>query len=218
MQDIVIGILAVAVGALFCFRGFIALRLMIPLWGTFAGFMLGAGFVANTGDGGFLRTGLAWAVGIGVGLVFGLFAYLYYEVSIVVAMASIGFALGTSLMVALGFSWSWLIILVGLIVAFFLASFAIAGDLPGFVLLVLGAMAGATAIVGGAMLLAGVIETEEFTRSTVTQNLDDSWWWYALYAGLVVFGIVAQANEAGRLRASMRAQWVEAGGGQLRRA
>ncbi len=217
MQDIIIGVVAIAVGALFCFRGFIALRLMIPLWGTFAGFMLGAGFVANTGSGGFLRTGLAWAVGIGVGLLFGLLAYLYYEVSIVLAMASIGFALGTSLMVALGFSWSWLIILVGVAVALFLASVAIAGDLPGFVLLVLGALAGATAIVGGAMLLTGVLETAEFTRATVTQNLDDSWWWYALYLGLVLFGIVAQIGEADRIRASMRASWVEAGGGELRR-
>jgi len=190
---------------------------MIPLWGTFAGFMLGAGLVANAGDGGFLRTGLAWAVGLGVGTVFGLLAYLYYEVSIVLAMASIGFALGTGAMVALGVSWSWLIILVGVVFAVVLASVAIAGDLPGFVLLVLGAMGGATAIVGGVMLLAGVLETSDFTSEYVTQRLDDSWWWYGLYLVLAIVGIAVQSAHADRLRASVRTSWVDAGGAELRR-
>ena len=66
MQDMVVGILAIAAGALFCFRGFIALRVMIPIWGTFAGFMLGAGLIAGTGDAGFLGTGLAWRVGVDI--------------------------------------------------------------------------------------------------------------------------------------------------------
>ncbi len=48
-------------------------------------------------------------------LLFGLLAYLYYEVSVVLAMSAIGFALGTSLMVAIGVTWSWLIVVIGVI-------------------------------------------------------------------------------------------------------
>ncbi|MEI2638344.1 MAG: DUF4203 domain-containing protein [Microthrixaceae bacterium] len=217
MQDMVVGILAIAAGALFCFRGFIALRVMIPIWGTFAGFMLGAGLIAGTGDAGFLRTGLSWMVGVGFGLVFGLLAYLYYEVSIVLAMASIGFALGTSLMVALGASWSWLIILVGIAVGVLLAMVAIAGDLPGFILMLLGAMAGSSAIVTGLMLFAGAVNTEDFTSKAVTQRLKDSWWWYAIYLVLVVSGIIVQSRELDRLRLSTRTAWAEAGGKELRK-
>jgi len=44
---------------------------------------------------------------LAVAILFGLIAYLYYEVAVVLAMAAIGFALGTGLMVALGVRWSW---------------------------------------------------------------------------------------------------------------
>jgi len=66
MDDIIVGIVAVLTGAVFCFRGYLAMRIIIPIWGAFAGFMLGAGIVA--GDSGFLATALGWFVGIAVAL------------------------------------------------------------------------------------------------------------------------------------------------------
>mgnify|MGYP006199470863 CR=1 FL=1 len=117
MGDVVLGILAVLIGLLFCFRGYLAMRLVIPVWGAFAGFMLGAGLVASFADEGFLASALGWLVGAGVAVLFALLAYLYYEVSVLLAMAAIGFAIGTSVMVALGVTWSWLIVLVGVLLA-----------------------------------------------------------------------------------------------------
>lgn len=216
MQDVLVGLLAIIIGAMFCFRGFIALRVMIPIWGALAGFMLGAGIVAGAGDDGFLRTAAAWIVGIILGMLFGLLAYLYYEVSIILAMASIGFTLGTGAMVALGVSWNWVIVLVGVIAAMALAYVALVGNLPGFVLIVLGALAGATSIVAGAMLLGGVLDTADFTSASVTERIDDSWWWYALYVALAVVGIFAQLREIDRIRMSTRQAWIDAGGRELR--
>ncbi len=43
MDDILLGLLAVAAGALFCFRGAFAFRIVIPIWGAFVGFGFGAG-------------------------------------------------------------------------------------------------------------------------------------------------------------------------------
>ena len=83
MNDIVVGLIAVLTGAVFCFRGYLAMRIIIPLWGAFAGFMLGAGIVAT--DAGFLATALGWIVGLAVALLFGLLAYLYDEVAVVLA-------------------------------------------------------------------------------------------------------------------------------------
>ena len=84
--------------------------------------MLGAGIVAT--DAGFLATALGWIVGFAVALLFGLLAYLYYEVAVVLGMLAIGFALGTSLMVALGVTWNWVIVLAGVTVALVLAFIA----------------------------------------------------------------------------------------------
>jgi hypothetical protein len=216
MQDVVVGVLAIVVGAVFCFRGYLAMRLIIPVWGAFAGFMLGAGFVAGLTDEGFLRSVLAWVVGIAVGLVFALIAYLYYEVSVLIAMAAIGFALGTSLMVALGVSWSWLIVLVGVLAGAALAFVAVMGDLPGVLLTVLTAMAGASAVVAGLMLLVGAVETGDFESASATERLDDDWWWYAAYVALAIAGIVAQVRATERVRGSLREQWAGSGGRELR--
>ena len=68
MDDVLVGVLAIAVGALFCFRGYLAMRLIIPIWGAFAGFLLGAGLIANTGSDGFLRSTLGW-IGFVLGIV-----------------------------------------------------------------------------------------------------------------------------------------------------
>lgn len=216
MQDVIVGILALLIGALFCFRGYIAMRLMIPIWGTFVGFMLGAGLVAGTGSDGFLRTGVSWIVGFAVAIIFGMLAYLYYEVSIVLAMASIGFALGTALMVAIGVSWSWLIILVGVIIGVLLAMLAVAADLPGVLLLVLSSMAGSVVIVAGLMLLTDTVNTRSFTDASVTERIQDSWWWYLIYVALLVAGIIVQGNSINELRASTRTTWSDAGGKELR--
>lgn len=216
MQDLIVGVLALVIGALFCFRGYVALRIMIPIWGGFVGFMGGAGLVAGTGGSGFLRTGAAWVVGLVFAVLFAALAYLYYEVSIVLAMASIGFTLGTALMVVIGVSWSWLIILVGVVVGVLLAMFAIGADMPGILLLVLSSMAGATAIVGGVMLLSGVVATRDFTDSGITEGIRDSWWWYLIYLAVLVTGIIVQGREIQELRISTRSAWAEAGGKVLR--
>ena len=101
MEEILVGIFALIVGLVFCFSGYFALRVVIPIWGAFAGFMLGAGLVDNFTDEGFLASALGWIVGLAVALVFGVLAYVFYEISVIIAMGAIGFALGSTLM------WRW---------------------------------------------------------------------------------------------------------------
>ena len=218
MEDVVVGVLAVAIGALFCFRGWLAMRLVIPLWGAFAGFVFGAGLVDAGSDEGFLRTLLGWIVGIAFALVFAALAYLIYEISITIAMGAIGFALGTGLMTALGISWSWLIVLVGVAIAIALALIAIFADLPAVVLVILSAMGGAVTIVAGLMLLFGAVDTADFGSSAVTERLDDDWWWYALYVVLAIAGVVGQVVWAGRIDGTMRDAWAGSGEQEFRSA
>jgi hypothetical protein len=216
MSDVLLGLLAIGVGLVFCFFGFLAMRILIPLWGAFAGFMFGAALIDGiTGDG-FLGSALGWFVGVAVGLVFGLIAYLYYEISVFIAMAAIGFGLGTSLMVVLGVTWNWAVVLVGVAVGALLALVAIVADLPTIILIVLTALGGANVAVFGLMLMFGAVDVKELDSVATTETVDDSWWWYAIFIGLSIAGIIAQTRETERLTASMRDQWAEAGGKQLR--
>jgi hypothetical protein len=207
MENVIFGLLAIAAGALFCFRGALAFRVLIPVWGAFVGFASGAALVASMTGEGFLQTGLAWLVALGAAALFALLAYLYYEVAVVLAMGSIGFALGASLMVALGISWNWLIILVGMALGGFLAAGAVVADLPMILLVVLSAFGGASAIVTGIMLLVRAIDTQEFSNAAVTARIGNDWW-FLLYLALALFGVVVQARATDRLRRSMRDSWA----------
>jgi hypothetical protein len=206
MDDIALGIIALLTGAVFCFRGYLAMRLVIPVWGAFAGFMLGAGIVS--GDAGFLGNALGWLVGLGVAIVFGAIAYLYYEVSVIIGMTAIGFVLGTSIMVAFGVTWSWLIVLGGVALALLLSFVAIVGNLPMLLLTVLTALAGASTIVTGMMLLVGTIDVEDFDIGETTTTLTDNWWWFVIYGGLVVGGVIAQITDVDRRNDSLREAWA----------
>ena len=205
MNDIVVGLIAILTGTVFCFRGYLAMRIIIPLWGAFAGFMFGAGIVS--GSDGFLGSALGWIVGIVLAVVFGLLAYLYYEIAVVIGMLAIGFALGTSLMVALGVTWSWVIVLAGVALAVVLAFFALVADLPMALLTVLTGMAGASAIVAGLMLVFGVTDVGDFDSAQTTKALADDWWWYAIYLVLAIGGMIAQFLDVERRRETLRAAW-----------
>ena len=144
-----------------------------------------------------------------------LYAYLYVLLvneDYALLMGSIGFTLGASVLVAFGVTWSWLIVLSGLALGVVLAIVAIAGDLPTIILVVLSAMAGASAIVGGIMLLTGALDTEAITRSaTATEELNDDWYWYVIWLGLVLGGVVTQFSSSQRRAATMRESWAAAG-------
>lgn len=216
MQDVLVGSLAILVGALFCFRGFMTMRVIIPIWGAFAGFLVGVALTESITDDGFLGSATAWVVGAVVAVLFGLLAYLYYEVSVIVAMAAVGFTFATSVLVAIGVTWSWLIILAGVFTGVLLAFAAIVADLPTVLLVVLTAFAGASAIVFGLMLIFGTLDSPDLADASTTSELDDDWWWYAGYLVLAVAGLVVQFRTANRLSESMRDAWARDGGRAFR--
>lgn len=205
MEDIVIGLVALIAGSVFCYSGYRAFRVIIPIWGAFTGFAAGAGLIsALTGDA-LLAKPIGWVLGLILALGFSVLAYLYYEVAVVLTMGSVGFMAGSALMTALGVSWNWLIVLVAVAVSLVFAVFAITTNFPRIVLVVVSATAGATAMVAGGMLLTGALETADLARSYVTERIHDDWWWYLGYAFLVISGILSQA--AANAQQDLRTAW-----------
>lgn len=207
MADIALGLVAIIAGAAFCFAGYQWFRLIIPVWGFFAGFSAGTGLIsAITGDA-VLATPLGWILGLVLAVVFATFAYLYYSVAIVMAMSSIGFMLGGALMTALGVPWNWAIAIVGILVGVAFAFAGIVSNLPRVVLVVVSAIGGATAIVGGLMLFGSTLDTEDLSRAMITETINDSWGWWLLYAVLTIAGIMTQSAIAST-EDELRAAWM----------
>ena len=78
MADILLGLLAIVAGAAMLFAGQFVLRLVIPVWGFFAGFAFGAGLVAESCRRAVPRDGARLGAGLVFAVVFALLAYLYY--------------------------------------------------------------------------------------------------------------------------------------------
>ncbi|MFI5894106.1 DUF4203 domain-containing protein [Actinoplanes sp. NPDC051513] len=215
MRDVLLGLLALAVGSLFCFRGYLSMRLVIPVWGAFAGFLLGAGLIDRVTGDGFLAGVLTWIIGFGVAAAFWLLAYAYYEVSVVLAMAAIGFVLGATLMVGANVRWSWAVIAAGMLVGIALAVLAVVGRLPMLLLAVLTGLAGSATIVAGIMLLTGGVAADDLGSEAVISRIEDTAGWWVLYGVLALAGIVLQLRLLADKRRSVRAQWAADGGRQL---
>src|SRR4051794_37962419 len=174
MADILLGILAIVAGSAMLLAGQLVLRLVIPIWGFFAGFAFGAGLVAGLADERFLGTVLGWVLGLVFGGVFAVLAYLYYYVAVVLATGAFGFAIGSGFVVALGIDWNWVAVVVGLVVGVIVGLVSIFANLPMIVLVVLSSFAGAVGVVGGVMLLVGSLNSADFTNTDFTNTVHNS--------------------------------------------
>ncbi len=207
MIDLALGVLLVLAGAMLCFRGYATLRLLISLWGALVGFSLGAGLVAGFTGEAFLGTAQGW-LGAAIGaLVFGLLAFFFYAVSVVLGMGAMGFALGTTGAAAVGITWSWAVALAGVAVGVLLAVLAIASDLPLVILAVLGALAGASILLSGILLLVGELTPSDLARPETTRAVELGGWWGIAYLGLALAGLVVQLRRPAARRGTLRRAW-----------
>lgn len=207
VDTIVVGIVAVVIGALLCFRGYVTMRLIIGLFGAFVGFLLGAGLVAGVTDSPFGQLAVSWLVGIVGAVIFGALAYFSYQLAVVIGMAGIGFTIGTSLMAAFGMGSGFATIAVGVAAGVLLAILAVTTNLPAVILVLLTALAGASVVTTGVMIIAGAVGVNQLIGEGMANPATTGWGWLALYAVLAVLGIVAQFRALRGRRRSMRQQW-----------
>lgn len=208
MNDIVVGVVALVVGLIVTFAGYAALRAVIALFGALVGFGLGGALGASLPVSGALGSVLVWLCALLAALLLGWLAYAFYQVGVLVGLASIGFSLGVALMLALGVRSGWLVWAVGALVAVVLVVLGLIGDLPAVLLIVLTALAGANLVISGVMLLLGMIDLPVLQASGGGLPPGQSWWWGLVSLALAGVGMIAQWRSLRRSRAvAMRAQW-----------
>lgn len=189
------GIVAILVGALFCFRGNVALRAVMSLWGAFAGFWVGAGAAAGLTDEPVLAGPIGWIAAVLLALLFGALAYAFYVLAVVIGMGSIGLGLGTVLASALGVGNDAVVLGVGLLSAAALAILAVTTRLPWVLLVVFSALGGAAAMVAGLILVLGVVTLDQ---GGIEEALAGQWWWTLVHLGLGLAGVIVQLRSSSR--------------------
>jgi len=201
LEAIVLGLVALAIGAAFTFWGFRFFLLLLPVWGFIFGFIVGNDAVSYLFGSSFpfMATATGWIVGFIVGLLFAVLSYLYYWFAIVWIGATAGYALGTGIMTWLTPNHDIVTFIVGLAIAALFAIIFIVLKLPKFLAIAFTAFGGAFAVMAGLALILGRVSEDAIHNGTVGIYVKDdlSWLWVAaaVLLGLVGFTYQWIANQ-----------------------
>jgi hypothetical protein len=201
-------ILSLVLGLAFAFAGYRLFLALLPIWGFFAGFILGTDAMAALFGSGFMAEVLGIVVGLVVAVVFAVLSYLFFYIGVAIVAAVAGYALGVWLMSLIGLGDGFLAFLVGVVVAIALIIGVFALRLPKVFIILLTAMGGAALTISGALYLFG---NETFMAGLATSGaiaaagpaIRESWFWMLIYLVIVVAGFVVQwqSNRAWELKA-----------------
>ncbi len=178
-QVLFASLFALLLGGAFCLWGYRIFLVLLPVWGFFAGFWLGAHSLTLLLGEGFLATTTGWIVGFVVGILLALFSYLFYALAVAIIAGIAGYALGTGLLSALGITASWLLILVGVIVALAIIFATFRFNWQKYVIITLTAIGGANAVILSVLILLNRVEVSGVrgAGNAIQPVLADSWFW-----------------------------------------
>lgn len=184
--------IALILGLIITFGGYRLFLFLLPIWGFFFGFALGAQTLQALFGIGLLGTVTSWVVGFFVGAIFALLAYLFYAVGVALVAGGLGYALGAGFMNLIGLNWNWLVWLVGIIVAIIVIAVTFLFNLQKYVIVVATAIAGAGMIVG--TLLFGVtgMAFARFLENPIRNALQDRPIWTIVFLIVAAAGIALQ--------------------------
>jgi Domain of unknown function (DUF4203) len=188
----VAAVIALFFGAVVAFAGYRFFLLLLPVWGFFWGFGVGAQAVqAFLGDA-FLGTVTSWVVGFVVALVCAGLSYLFYFIGVGLLAGSLGYVLGVGLVEAIGLDFGLVAWLVGIVLGVIFAVGTLVLNLQKWVIMVATALLGAGIIVGTFLFLFGGLPSAELVQNPVRHVLQTSPGWLLVFLVLAVLGFLAQ--------------------------
>jgi hypothetical protein len=191
VTETVIGLLAIAIGVLACFAGYRVFRIVLPILGFVVGLGIGAQLAEALFNEPYLGSVLSWVIAILIGLVAATIAFVWWYVSVALAIAGLGYAIGYGAATGLGVgATAALVIGVALGVLFAIA--AIVMRIPTGIVIVVSAFWGASALLGGALVLMGRIEPSQLRNGTVDVVIADSLVLLAIWLAIGIAGAVVQ--------------------------
>jgi hypothetical protein len=192
MNDAVIGLIAILVGLLACLAGYAVFRVVLPILGFFVGLGLGAQVAARLLNEPYLGSPLSWAIAIVVGLVIATIAFVWWYVSVAVTIGGLGYAIGYGGAVGLGVGNPTGLVIAGVVVAVIFALVALLLRVPIFIVILVTAFWGASALIGGVLIILNRIEPGQLRNGSVDVVIHSTPLWLAVWIGLGVVGVLVQ--------------------------
>jgi hypothetical protein len=194
LATIFAAVLAVGLGLAFTFYGLRLFLVLLPVWGFFAGFWLGAQGVALILGQGFLATVTSILVGSVLGILFGVLSYMIFGAGVTLVTAVVGVVLTTGILQALGFDSGVVVVMLALLVAAILVYLLFRYRLDRYLIIVLTALGGASLLESALLLGLGRVTLDQMLAAgnALGPVLRDSWLWLLVWLGVAAVGVVFQ--------------------------
>ena len=186
--------IALIFGLVVVFGGYRLFLVLLPIWGFFAGFLVGTQTIQFIFGDAFLGTVTGWVVGFFVGLLFAVLSYLFYIVAVGVVSFSAGYAAGVALL-----QWifnfedsGFLVWIIGVVVGIAVAILVLRFNLQKYAIIVITAFGGTSAIVYTILATFYSVDVLSLIENPVALAVDNSWWWFLFFVVVAGTGVYFQ--------------------------
>ncbi len=184
--------IAMLFGAAVAFGGYRLFLVLLPIWGFFFGFGLGAQTIQLIFGEAFLATITGWVVGFIVALLFAVLSYLFYAFAVAIIAGSFGYGLGVAIMGIFSADLTLITWIVGIVLAIVMIGITFQFDLAKYIIIVATAVGGAAVSIGTIAVGVNGLALAQLSENPVQTMMGDSIVWMILFLVVAALGIAVQ--------------------------
>jgi hypothetical protein len=174
------------------FGGYRLFLVILPIWGFFAGFFLGAQTIDFLFNQGLFATVTGWVVGFFVGLLFAVLSYLFYLFAVGVISFSLGYGATVGILAWLGLETGWLIWIIAVVVGAVVAYVVYCFNIQKYAIVAATAIGGTGVIIYILLVLFDNTLAVRLLENPVKLAIENSFWWLLFFLVVAGLGIVFQ--------------------------
>jgi hypothetical protein len=187
-----VSLIAMLYGSVLAFAGYRFFLVLLPIWGFFFGFGLGAQSIQAIFGTAFLSDVISWVVGFIVGLVFAALSYLFYFIAVGLVAGALGYALGVGIMGLIGIDFGLLSWLVGIALGVLFAIVTYMLNIQKWIIILATSLLGAGVIVGTFLFLFGKLPSAQLVANPVKVAMENSPFWLITFIIIAILGFLGQ--------------------------
>ena len=187
------GLIALLFGLAVVFSGYRLFLVLLPVWGFFTGFFLGAQTIQWILNESLLADVTSWAVGFVVGAIFAVLSYLFYFIAVGIISFSLGYGATYAVLAWIGMeSAEFLIWLIAVVVGIAVALAVYYFNIQKYAIIVATAVGGTGLIIYTLLAMFGQMTPIQMLTDPVKTAVDESFWWLLFFIIIAGLGIIGQ--------------------------
>lgn len=187
-----LGLIALLFGLTLILAGYRFFVTLLPVWGFFVGFYIGAQTIQAILDISFLASITSWVVGFLFGSIFAVLSYLFFVFAVALVSFSLGYGIGAGLMGLVSQTGATRIWLIGIVLGVIFILIVMRFRLQKFVIMIATAAAGTGIIIITFLSLFGNYAALQLLENPIRFVLHNSIWWLLFFFAVVIIGVLLQ--------------------------